>query len=82
MRGGRCVRRGRITNSSRILMELHNRAMSDQDLADATGIPLPSVRRDRLHLLATGAVLLTDEGLYRARQPWEHPAPYTGRQAL
>lgn len=77
------MRRLFATTQTRIIKALRDagRPLSDRDIASATGLPEPSVRRTRLHLQAAGTVVRDGAG-YRCRESWEHPDRYEGEQDL
>ena len=78
-----------MTNQTRIVTALEQAgcAMTDRELADATGLPEPSVRRTRLHLIASGTLVSVGADgdgreLWVVRKWWQHPQRYTGKQVL
>jgi hypothetical protein len=73
-------------NADRIVEALKVARLSDAELASQLRLPLPSVRRTRLHLVASGAAVyagLDSEGrqTWRTRLATDQPNTYMGIQA-
>lgn len=73
-----------FSNQARILTALQT-PRTDAEVAQLTGIPEPSVRRTRLHLVMAGAVVAQRDtgadGLrWVVRQSWQKPLVYSGVQ--
>lgn len=72
-----------MTNEARIISALREGPLTDGEISLLTALPVPSVRRTRLHLAMAGTVVkvkVAGKAHYRLRDSWEHPDRYEGVQ--